>query len=278
MLRNNMDAAEYKHIVLGLIFLKYISDAFEAKHAELSTPAAQAEGSNPEDPDEYKASSIFWVPRAAIGPEFDPYDAGHRAVLFDWLNDWGCRQFAKEHHATTASVSLETWARTWLTRLPGLGVDLTDLSDADIEMCVRAYDALRGYPASLKRLASGRTTEVTYGPTGAAKTLFALRRNVFAPWDDPIRDARGWGSDAASFRAYLRETASQLRTLSAEAGVPVGYLPALVGRPKSSPPKLIDEYNWVTLTKRCPPPKADEVTKWATWADRETPPSIGGTR
>jgi type I restriction enzyme M protein len=64
-LRNNMDAAEYKHIVLGLIFLKYISDAFEAKHAELSTPAAQAEGSNPEDPDEYKAESIFWVPREA---------------------------------------------------------------------------------------------------------------------------------------------------------------------------------------------------------------------
>ena len=36
-LRNNMDAAEYKHVVLGLIFLKYISDAFEAKHAELET-------------------------------------------------------------------------------------------------------------------------------------------------------------------------------------------------------------------------------------------------
>ncbi len=41
-LRNNMDAAEYKHIVLGLIFLKYISDAFEAKHAELTAAAARA--------------------------------------------------------------------------------------------------------------------------------------------------------------------------------------------------------------------------------------------
>ncbi len=39
-LRNNMDAAEYKHVVLGLIFLKYISDAFEAKHAELECPTA----------------------------------------------------------------------------------------------------------------------------------------------------------------------------------------------------------------------------------------------
>jgi type I restriction enzyme M protein len=65
MLRNNMDAAEYKHIVLGLIFLKYISDAFEAKHAELAAAAAAGEGANPEDPDEYKAASIFWVPREA---------------------------------------------------------------------------------------------------------------------------------------------------------------------------------------------------------------------
>src|ERR1700736_5331167 len=62
-LRNNMDAAEYKHVVLGLIFLKYISDAFEAKHAELD--AQRAEGADPEDPDEYRAENIFWVPPEA---------------------------------------------------------------------------------------------------------------------------------------------------------------------------------------------------------------------
>jgi len=62
-LRNNMDAAEYKHVVLGLIFLKYISDAFEAKHAELE--AEKKKGADPEDPDEYKAASIFWVPKEA---------------------------------------------------------------------------------------------------------------------------------------------------------------------------------------------------------------------
>ena len=62
-LRNNMDAAEYKHVVLGLIFLKYISDAFEAKHAELE--AQKAEGADPEDPDEYRAARIFWVPKEA---------------------------------------------------------------------------------------------------------------------------------------------------------------------------------------------------------------------
>jgi type I restriction enzyme M protein len=62
-LRNNMDAAEYKHVVLGLIFLKYISDAFEAKHAELAR--LKKDGADPEDPDEYRAASIFWVPKEA---------------------------------------------------------------------------------------------------------------------------------------------------------------------------------------------------------------------
>ena len=64
-LRNNMDAAEYKHVVLGLIFLKYISDSFEEHHAKLASGKGDYAGSNPEDPDEYKAENIFWVPPAA---------------------------------------------------------------------------------------------------------------------------------------------------------------------------------------------------------------------
>jgi type I restriction enzyme M protein len=62
-LRNNMDAAEYKHVVLGLIFLKYISDAFEEKHSFLIKETAT--GADSEDPDEYRAESIFWVPPEA---------------------------------------------------------------------------------------------------------------------------------------------------------------------------------------------------------------------
>jgi len=62
-LRSNMDAAEYKHVVLGLIFLKYISDAFEEKHSQLE--AEKEQGADPEDPDEYRADRIFWVPKEA---------------------------------------------------------------------------------------------------------------------------------------------------------------------------------------------------------------------
>lgn len=62
-LRGSMDAAEYKHVVLGLIFLKYISDAFEEMHVRLEGERDQ--GADPEDPDEYRAQNIFWVPPEA---------------------------------------------------------------------------------------------------------------------------------------------------------------------------------------------------------------------
>jgi type I restriction-modification system DNA methylase subunit len=60
-LRGHLDAAKYKHVVLGLIFLKYISDAFQALHDDLSARAA-AEYTGPEDRDEYLAQNVFWVP------------------------------------------------------------------------------------------------------------------------------------------------------------------------------------------------------------------------
>ena len=75
-LRGNLDSAEYKHVVLGLIFLKYISDAFEEKHADLdrqvSDPSSDLfikEASQRymvlEDQDEYRAENVFWVPSDA---------------------------------------------------------------------------------------------------------------------------------------------------------------------------------------------------------------------
>src|SRR6266571_2720920 len=64
-LRGNMDASDYKHVVLGLIFLKYVSDAFEERHATLVAEANTDAGVDPEDPDEYLAKSIFWLPPKA---------------------------------------------------------------------------------------------------------------------------------------------------------------------------------------------------------------------
>src|SRR3990167_7433458 len=64
-LRKNIDAAEYKHIVLGLIFLKYISDAFEELYGKLKSGQGEYDGADPEDRDEYKSEHIFFVPSSA---------------------------------------------------------------------------------------------------------------------------------------------------------------------------------------------------------------------
>ena len=64
-LRKNIDAAEYKHVVLGLIFLKYISDAFENLYEKLKAGEGDYKGADPEDIDEYKAENVFFVPAEA---------------------------------------------------------------------------------------------------------------------------------------------------------------------------------------------------------------------
>ena len=64
-LRKNIDAAEYKHVVLGLIFLRYISDAFENLYEKLKKGEGEYEGADPEDRDEYRAENVFFVPPAA---------------------------------------------------------------------------------------------------------------------------------------------------------------------------------------------------------------------
>src|SRR5688572_29751 len=64
-LRKNIDAAEYKHVVLGLIFLKYISDSFEELHGKLVEGEGEYAEADPEDRDEYRAENVFFVPPSA---------------------------------------------------------------------------------------------------------------------------------------------------------------------------------------------------------------------
>ncbi|OGT80616.1 MAG: hypothetical protein A3H91_00265 [Gammaproteobacteria bacterium RIFCSPLOWO2_02_FULL_61_13] len=78
-LRNNMDAAEYKHVVLGLIFLKYISDAFEAKHAELQ--AQKAQGADPNTDELHTLHPLVTQARWLFGPEFDSHEYASNVTL-----------------------------------------------------------------------------------------------------------------------------------------------------------------------------------------------------
>ena len=84
-LRSNMDAAEYKHIVLGLIFLKYISDAFNDLHEQLKAGAGEFEGADPEDADATLAHNIFFVPEKARWQYLQ--DRAKQPEIGKWLDE-----------------------------------------------------------------------------------------------------------------------------------------------------------------------------------------------
>jgi hypothetical protein len=204
--------------------------------------------------------------RKATGEQVDPYDPDHQRVLFAWLNDWGCRQFSVAHHVTVAGPSLASWANKWLGALPADYVMLERINQAQIDKIGNAYDDLRRRQAGTRTLRDGSTSFVTYGPVGAAKTLFALRPNICPPWDRYTIDALKFDDSGTSYREYLRLVLSDLLTVSTQANVQISELPALVGRTNSTPPKLIDEYYWVTITRRFALPTREILEKWLQWA------------
>jgi hypothetical protein len=146
-LRGSMDAAEYKHVVLGLIFLKYISDAFEERHAQLERE--QAEGADPEDPDEYRAASIFWVPREAL--------RGAQGSMFITTSDY---QPAAMRFAGRENVRMDLYVsddvRNWCNDASaGIIEDRTRITtDAEI---VRAVREARDNPSRVMHAVCGHT-------------------------------------------------------------------------------------------------------------------------
>ncbi len=110
-LRGSMDAAEYKHVVLGLIFLKYISDAFEEAHARLE--AERDQGADPEDPDEYHAQNIFWVPPEA---RWAHLKSQARQPTIGQLVDDAMSAIERDNPSLKACCPRTTPARRWTRR------------------------------------------------------------------------------------------------------------------------------------------------------------------
>src|SRR5919106_231007 len=110
-MRGHMDAAEYKHVVLGLIFLKYISDAFEARHQQL-LDLEKTEGADPEDPDEYRAEHVFWVPPEA---RWEKLRAAAKQPEIGALIDAAMEAIEREN-ASLKGVLLKDYARPVLDK------------------------------------------------------------------------------------------------------------------------------------------------------------------
>jgi hypothetical protein len=183
----------------------------------------------------------------STGNQLDLRRETHRVAAINWLRAWGCRHLRRTDTYRTAEA-LRLWWDEWGEALPGPEAALTDLTDPGLVIIEQAYDALRSAPAA-GRNRKGREIDVHFGDTAAAKVMFAARPTVFLPWDDPIRLAFGWRGGGATYVELLRLSASALDGLARRLAVSVSDLPQILHRPDSSPPKLVDEFLWVRITK-----------------------------
>ena len=192
--------------------------------------------------------------------------AEHRTALLRWLNKWGCRQFDKDHHDDAAKEIL-TWYSQCNSKLIPPDQHLWELTDADLAFVKDAYEDLSKRTVGYK-LRNGKFVRSTIGPTGTAKILFAIRPKAFIPWDDAIREKHRYDSPAYSYLAYLKQVKNTIGNLQKACQVhfiEVTDLPRLFGRLDSTVVKLIDEYYWVTLARKCSPPPTDTLRLWIDW-------------
>lgn len=168
-LRKNLEPSDYKHVVLGLIFLKYISDSFEAKHAELL-----AEGEEfAEDPDEYLAENIFWVPKEA---RWSALQANARETTIGKRID-DAMQAIEQHNASLKGVLPKDYGRPALDKIMlGELIDLIskigmgEKADKSKDVLGRVYE----YFLSQFAGAEGKRGGEFYTPRSVVEVLVAM--------------------------------------------------------------------------------------------------------
>ncbi|GAB4272825.1 MAG: class I SAM-dependent DNA methyltransferase [Candidatus Promineifilaceae bacterium] len=182
-LRGHMDASEYKHVVLGLIFLKYISDAFQAKYDELEA-LRETEYTDPEDRDEYLAANIFWVPKEA---RWEMLQANAKQPTIGQLIDDAMDAIEREN-PRLKGVLPKNYGRPALDkrRLGGLidiigGIGLGDEASRSKDILGRVYEYFLGNFAA----AEGKGGGEFYTPQSVVKLLVAMiepyKGRVFDP-------------------------------------------------------------------------------------------------
>jgi type I restriction enzyme M protein len=192
-LRKNMDAAEYKHVVLGLIFLKYVSDAFETLHAQLIESKGKYEGANPEDPNEYIAEKVFFVPSIARWeriannarkPEII-LENGKRVDIGGYIDE--AMESIERQNISLRVVLPKVYARQNLDRasLGGLidlisGIDLGTAEAQSIDVLGRVFEYFLGQFA----LAEGKKGGQFYTPTVVVRLLVEM----MAPYEGRVFD------------------------------------------------------------------------------------------
>jgi len=193
--RSNMDAAEYKHVVLGLIFLKYINDAFGERRAQLEEDYGNPESewyiSEPEarygaleEPDEYVMEQVFWVPKKA---RWDYLQAHAKSPEIGVLTDDAMVAIEKSNKSMkgvlTKDYARESLDKTKLGELVDLigSIPVGDKESRSRDVLGRVYEYFLAKFAS----AEGKLGGQFYTPQSIVKTLVA----VLAPYEGRVYDA-----------------------------------------------------------------------------------------
>jgi hypothetical protein len=201
---------------------------------------------------EIESQNTLAVFRGKIGPTLDLQNPEHALALLEWLNKWGCR-ITKESFQPMVPI-LADWFQKWAGRFPRAG--LPNLEAADLDILAGAYGDLLAIEE--------------FGPTSAAKALFAVCSEAAMPWDAAIQAAFNLsGREPAKYRKMLEKSGHEAATLlaeSAQRGMSDGksLLEKINSRARTLP-ELLDQYNWVTITRRHQIPSCEDLRQWVGW-------------
>ena len=205
-LRSNMDAAEYKHVVLGLIFLKYVSDSFTEKYNAL-----KAEGyGDEEDRDEYLADNIFWVPKEA---RWETIKAHATNPDIGEVIDAAMESIEKENDSLkgvlTKNYSRQELDKTRLGELVTLftNIDVGTTAAQEKDVLGRVYEYFLGKFAS----AEGKLGGEFYTPSCVVRTLVEMIEPFTGQIFDPACGSGGMFCQSARF---VKEHQGNVRDIS----------------------------------------------------------------
>jgi hypothetical protein len=201
-----------------------------------------------------------------LGQDPDLSEASHRQAMLTWLNHWQCRQFALRCHPDASRELLE-WYQSAVFLSPPRDRRLWEVPANELDQYAEVFDSLANKRAST-RVRAGKSSVVRFGPTAAAKILFALCPGVFLPWDEPMRkatDSDGSGRSYLKFLSCARADLLDLQIQCREFGFELQDLPRVLERPDFTPTKLLDEYHWTTMTNEVVLPNRERVERWLGW-------------
>lgn len=193
-------------------------------------------------------------------PSLDMSNAEHRKVLINWLRNWGCRQF-REDYTEQASENLESWYLENKNLLPPLTSNILTLIPSELQNTKIAYNKLTQKKASMSK---------TVGPTGASKIMFALREEIYPPWDIAMRTEwkykKGTAQEYTEFLLTTKNNLIQIEKECLKHGFALKQLPNELGIGHYSLIKILDECNIVYITKKTKKLDFETIEEWYNWA------------